>query len=75
MPENDDQQFANAEREEWSAEKVSEESTNLLPDEIQRQMLRGDETDGNADDRDVVGGAGSNETPQGREQTKKIEGS
>lgn len=75
MSENNDQQFANAEREEWNAEKISEESTNLSPDEIQRQVLRGDETEGNADDRDIVGGADSNETPQGRERTKKIESS
>jgi len=70
MPENDDQQFSKAKREGWSAEEISEESTNMPPDEIKRQMLRGDETQGNADDRDVAGSANSNETPQAREQSK-----
>lgn len=70
MPEKDDQQFSKTEREDWSAEKISEESTNLSPDEIERQMLRGDETEGNADDRDIAGSANSNETPGARERSK-----
>ncbi len=70
MPENDDRQFSKTKREDWSGEEISEESTNLSPDEIMRQMLRGDETEGDADDRDVVGSANSNKTPERRERSK-----
>ena len=58
-------------RQGWNAEKVSEEATNKEPDEIVRQMKRGDETKGDADDRDVAGSPETNETPHGREETKK----
>ena len=71
MPENKDKQFSATKREGWNAEEISDESTNLPSDEIQRQLLRGDETKGNADNRDVTGSVNSNETPQGREETKK----
>ena len=71
MPENDNKQFPQTEREGWNAEEVADESTNQPSDEIQRQMSRGDETRGDADKRDVAGGVNSNETPQGRENTKK----
>ena len=36
-------------------------------------MLRSDEAKCDADERDVVGGVNSNETPQGREEAKKDE--
>jgi hypothetical protein len=55
----------------WDAETVSNESANQMPDEIVRQILRQDESEGNADDRDLVGGSKSSDTPQGREETKK----
>lgn len=56
----------------WNVEQISEESTNKPADEITREMLRG-EAKGDADNRDVVGGVDSNETPQGREEAKKDE--
>ncbi len=70
MPENDDKRFSETRREDCSAEEIARESTNQPPDEIQRQMLRGDETKGDADKRDVAGSVSSSETPQGREETK-----
>lgn len=58
-------------REGWSAEKVSEEASNKEPDEIYRQMKRGDETEGDADERDVAGAPKIGETPYEREETKQ----
>ncbi len=71
MQENDDKQFAKTEREGWNAEKLSEEGVNQMPDETMRQILRGDETGEEADDRDIAGSADGNETPQGREEAKR----
>ena len=44
MQEQDDENIPNIERQGWSAEKISEEAANKEPDEIVRQMKRGDET-------------------------------
>jgi hypothetical protein len=57
-------------REGWNAEKISEEASNRMPDEIHREMARGDETKGDADERDTVGSSASIDTPQGREEAK-----
>lgn len=70
MQEKDDEEIPNIERQGWSAEKVSEEAANKESDEIIRQMKRGDETKGDADERDIVGSPETNETPHGREETK-----
>lgn len=61
----------NVERQGWSAEKISEEATNKESDEIHRQIARGDETKGDADERDIAGSPENTETPHGREETKK----
>ena len=71
MQENDEKEFAESEREGWNAEKLSEEGVNQMPDEMMRQILRADENGEKADDRDVVGSADTNETPQGREEAKR----
>jgi hypothetical protein len=63
--------FPSIEREDWRAEDISNESSNQMSDEIVRQVLRGDESKGSADNRDVVGGSKSIDTPQGREEAKK----
>lgn len=70
MHENDDNQNRKSEAGDLSAKEIAEQATNLSPDEIKRQILRGDETEGDADKRDVVGGTNRNETPQGREEAK-----
>lgn len=59
-----------AQRDNFNAEEVSDQSVNQMPDETVRQILRGDETDGNADDRDIVGRSRTIDTPQGREEAK-----
>lgn len=64
------EQFPDVERQNWDAERVSEESANKPSDDIVREMLRGDESKGNPDDRDVAGGVESADTPHGREETK-----
>lgn len=61
---------AEIERDEWSADKVADEASNRMSDEILREMARGDETKGDADERDVVGSSPSIDTPQGREEAK-----
>jgi hypothetical protein len=65
------EQFPDVEREDWDVEQVSRESSNKPSDDIVREMLRGDETEDDADERDVVGGVESADTPHGREETKK----
>ncbi len=67
----DTSEFPTVGREDWSAEDISDESSNQMPDEIVRQVLRGDESAGSADNRDVIGGSKSIDTPQGREEAKK----
>lgn len=62
--------YPDAQREGWQVEELSEEASLAETDEITRQMLRGDETKGNADDRDIVGSIDSNETPHGRRESK-----
>ncbi len=65
------EQFPDVERQDWDAEQLSNESANKSSDDTVREMLRGDETKGNADNRDIAGGVESVDTPHGREETKK----
>ena len=61
------------EREGLSSEqidKITEESGYNDSDGVLRQTLRGDETKGNPDKRDVAGATGFEDTPHGREETK-----
>ncbi len=69
--EKENEEIKDVERQDWNAEELADQATNMPSDEILREMLRGDETEGNADDRDVVGGVESNDTPHGRKETKK----
>ncbi len=62
--------YPSAERDHWNAEDVSNESVNQMPDEIVRQVLRGDESKGDADERDIAGRSATIDTPQGREEAK-----
>jgi len=49
---------------------VVEEGSYQDPDDVLRQTLRGDETKGNPDERDVAGATDFEDTPHGREETK-----
>lgn len=57
-------------REGWDVEKLGDEASQKNTDEIQRETLRGDESEGDADERDIVGSVDRSETPQGREEAK-----
>lgn len=70
----DQDKVPNVSRQGWDAEQLTKESTNKPSDEMLREVLRGDETQGNADERDVAGSVDSKDTPQGREEAKKDEG-
>lgn len=59
------------EHEDLDVKKINDESTNKPSDETLREVLRGDESKGDADERDIVGGSESIDTPQGREEAKK----
>lgn len=61
-------------RDGWNLRNVSEEASNEQPDDILRKTLRGKDEQGNADERDIAGSVDSDETPQGREESKKAEG-
>ncbi len=64
------EQFPDVERENWSAEAISEEAANEQPDDILRKVLRGDETGGDPNERDIAGGVESGDTPHGNEEIK-----
>jgi len=50
---------------------ITDEASYRDPDGVLRQTLRGDETKGNPDNRDVAGATDFKDTPQGREETKQ----
>ena len=54
----------------WNVKEIADEASQKTEDEIQRETLRGDETKGDADERDIAGSANRNETWQGREEAK-----
>ena len=58
------------EREGLSIEDIANQASLKETDEIQRESLRGDETEGDADERDAAGRSASKDTPHGREETK-----
>lgn len=70
MQKQDESNTPHVEREEWDAKNISEESSNKEPDDIVRETLRGNEHEGDADDRDIAGRVDSNETAHGREEAQ-----
>ena len=54
----------------WDLEDIADEASQRTDDEIYREARRGDETKGDADERDEAGRVNSNETWQGREESK-----
>lgn len=51
-------------------EDITDEASHRDADGVLRQTLRGDETKGDADKRDVAGATDFDDTPHGREETK-----
>ena len=70
MQKQDEEEVPDVKRETWNAEHLVEQSSSEGSDETVRKVLRGDETKGDADDRDVAGTVDSRETPQGSEENK-----
>ena len=54
----------------WNLEDIADEASQRTDDEIYREGRRGDETEAGADERDIAGRTNSNETWQGREESK-----
>jgi len=50
---------------------ITDEASHRDPDGVLRQTLRGDETEGDADKRDIAGATAFEDTPHGREETKQ----
>ena len=50
---------------------ITDEASHRDADGVLRQTLRGDETKGDANERDIAGSTDSKDTPQGREETKQ----
>lgn len=67
----DTEEMADVERDDWNAKEIADESVNKPADETMREVLRGDESQGDPDERDVVGNPDSIDTPQGREEAKR----
>jgi hypothetical protein len=57
-------------REGWNVQDLADQASQKNVDEIQRETLRGDETEGDADNRDMAGNVERHETAQGREEAK-----
>lgn len=53
-----------------TANEIIDQGSRPDADAIQRQILRGDESDGDADERDVAGALDYEETPHGGEERK-----
>lgn len=69
----DQEKVPKVNRQGWNVDELTKESTNKSSDEMLREVLRGGETGENADNRDTVGSVKSEDTPQGREESKKEE--
>lgn len=53
-----------------SPEEIADQASKPDLDQIYRQPLRGDETKGDPDDRDIAGATDHDDTPHGREERK-----
>ena len=71
MQKENEEEMPDVKKDNWDAGKVAEEATNKESDEVVREMLRGGETEGDADERDIAGSPDSKDTAHGREETKK----
>ncbi|MCY7345962.1 MAG: hypothetical protein LH614_07035 [Pyrinomonadaceae bacterium] len=70
----ENEEIPNVERQDWSVKEIVDQSTNKFSDETLREILRGDESQGDPDERDIVGSPDSIDTPQGREEAKNHQG-
>ncbi len=68
MKKQNEEKIPNVEREDWEAEEIVKESSNEESDEVVRKFLRGNESEGDPDQRDIIPSPDSNDTPQGRKE-------
>jgi hypothetical protein len=54
----------------WNLKDIADEGSQIETDEVFRQARRGDETEGDADERDEAGRSATKDTWQGREEAK-----
>jgi hypothetical protein len=54
----------------WNLEDIAGQASQREADEIYREGRRGNESEGDANERDIAGRSNSNETAQGREEAK-----
>lgn len=54
----------------WKSDELGDEASLKSEDEIKREMLRGNEEEGDADKRDNAGAPDKDDTPHGREESK-----
>lgn len=71
MQDGSENRTSHGSRQGWKVDDLAAEGSQINEDEIQRQMLRGDETKGDPDERDNAGAVDSKDTPQGREEAKR----
>lgn len=70
MIKTDKEETPNIKKQGWKAEEIAEEATNKESDETVRQILRGDETKGDPDERDIAGSPDVEDTPHGSQERK-----
>lgn len=54
----------------WKSDELGDEASLKNEDEIKREILRGNVSEGDADERDNAGAPDTEDTPHGREETK-----
>jgi hypothetical protein len=54
----------------WNLQDIADEGSQIETDEVFRQGRRGDETEGDPDERDEAGRSATKDTWQGREEAK-----
>ena len=65
-----DEDVSDVKREGWKAKEIAEEGLYQESDEATRQILRGDATKGDPDEKDIAGGPKPEDTDYGRKQKK-----
>ena len=70
MQKQDEKKVPDVKRDNWDAKNLVKESSSEDSDETVRKVLRGNESQGNPDNRDIAGAVNPNETPQRSEENK-----
>ncbi len=71
MKKQNEDEIPDVKKQGWEAEKLIKESANEESDDVVRKILRGDESKGDADKRDIAASPDFDDTPRGREEENK----